>query len=398
MLAPRRKGALLAALLTVISLVVVPSAPAGATARPQSGFVHPGVLVSRSQLDFVRLMVNLHQQPWQGAYDQMMANPLAAPDRQPHPWAVVECGSRSMPNLGCTDERQDALAAYANALAWYITRNKAYAEKAITIMDAWSSTVTSHINSNGPLQTGWAGSTWPRVAEIIRYTYNGWPKASIDRFATMLRTVYLPVVIKGHAINNGNWELTMMEAAVGISVFLDDRASYDIAIAKFKQRVPEYLYLTSDGPLPPAPVGGNVTTTEKLYAFWGNQTTFVDGLAQETCRDFVHSGYGIANIAHVAETTRIQHQDLWPELKVRMSKALEFHAQYELGAPVPSWLCGGKLTLGLGPATEAAYNALHNRMWVSLPYTKRLTEQHRPADTNTLFIGWDTLTSAYNLF
>ena len=39
------------------------------------------------------------------------------------------------------------------ALAWYITGNASYAQKAIQIMDAWSATITSHTNSNAPLQT-----------------------------------------------------------------------------------------------------------------------------------------------------------------------------------------------------------------------------------------------------
>ena len=35
------------------------------------------------------------------------------------------------PNNGCTDEREDAIAAYTDALAWYITGNAAYAQKSI---------------------------------------------------------------------------------------------------------------------------------------------------------------------------------------------------------------------------------------------------------------------------
>jgi len=311
----------------------------------------------------------------------------------------VECGSFSNPNIGCTDERQDALAAYGNALAWYITKNRAYAEKAIQYMDAWAPVITAHLNSNAPLQTGWAGDSWPRAAEIIRYTYRGWKKSSIDAFSAMLRTVYLPTVIKGNATSNGNWETTMLEAAIGISIFLDDRASYNTAIAMFKARVPAYVYSKADGPVPAPPPGNkNVTTPEQIVKFWQNQSVFYDGLTQETCRDFVHTGYALANIAHIAETTRIQRQSLWPWLKDRMATTLEFHAAMDLGGPVPADLCGGVIKKGLGPVTEVSYNALHNRMHVNLPNTKALVEAKRPADTNILFIGWDTLTHANNPF
>jgi hypothetical protein len=159
--------------------------------------------------------------------------------------------------------------------------------------------------------------------------------------------------------------------------------------------VPAYVYLTSDGAYPKAPPGSGLTTRAQIVSYWQGQGTFVDGLAQETCRDFVHTGYGLTNIEHVAETTRIQGNDLWPALAPRMAAALEFHSNLELGAAVPSWLCGGKVTRGLGPATEVGYNAL-TRLGLSLPKTKQLTESKRPANTNVLFVGWDTLTHASN--
>jgi hypothetical protein len=362
---------------------------------PSGGFVHPGVLDSRAQLDFVKAKVAAGAEPWKSAYNQMLAHSLLAQSRQPKPRATVECGSYSNPNNGCTDERQDALAAYGNALAWFISGNSTYAQKAIQYMNAWAPVIKAHTNSNGPLQTGWAGSSWPRAAEIIRYTYTGWAQADVDRFAAMLRTVYLPVVLPGIQ-SNGNWELTMMEAAVGISVFLNDRTSYTTAINRFLGRVPAYVYMTSDGAYPKAPPGSGLTTRAQIVSYWQGQGTFVDGLAQETCRDFVHTGYGLANIAHVAETSRIQGNDLWPQLAGRMAAALEFHSTYELGAAVPSWLCGGSVTRGLGPATEVGYAALATRMGMSLPKTRQLTEQNRPAQTNILFIGWDSVTHAAN--
>jgi len=366
-----------------------------AAAAPPT-FTHPGVLVSRPQLDFVRTQVNAGAQPWRAAYDQMMASAYASLSRTPRPRAVVECGPYSNPNLGCTDERQDALAAYTLALAWYITRDARYATKAISIMDAWSAVVTDHTNSNAPLQAAWAGSSWPRAAEIIRYTYTGWPAANVTRFATMLRTVYLPEVAAGRASTNGNWELSMMEAALGIAVFLEDRAAYDRALTIFRARVPAYIYLTGDGALPRGPAGSGIDTRAEIIAYWQGQSTFVDGLSQETCRDFTHTGYGIAAIAHVAETTRIQGQDIYPEVGERLRHALGFHARYQLGEAPPAWLCGGTLTRGLGPVTEVGFNALHGRLGIAMSNTQRLTEQGRPAGTNSLFVAWETLTHAGN--
>ncbi|MEO3929179.1 alginate lyase family protein [Micromonosporaceae bacterium B7E4] len=402
---------MIAAGLLLSTVAIVPYAGPGtaAPATPSAGqpgaevriaapptFTHPGVLVSRPQLDFVRGRVTAGAQPWKGAYDQMMASGFASLTRTPKPRAVVECGSYSNPNNGCTDERQDALAAYSLALAWYVTQDSRYAEKAIQIMDAWSATIRDHTNSNAPLQTAWAGSSWPRAAEIIRYTYGGWSAAGVSRFGTMLRDVYLPEIINGNATSNGNWELSMMEASLGIAVFLEDRAVYDRAVGKFRDRLPAFLYLTSDGAYPRGPVGSGIDTRAEIVSYWHDQQVFSDGLSQETCRDFTHTGYGISAISHVAETLRHQGQDIYPEIQDRLRHALGFHAKYELGDAVPSTLCGGSLTRGLGPVTEVAFNALNNRRGIAMTRTQQLTERQRPAGTNYLFVAWETLTHAGN--
>lgn len=391
--AVRRTAFLVTVTALVLGALASPNVPP-AQAAPTT-FAHPGVTVSRAQLDFVRGKVDSAAQPWKGAFDQLLASKYASLSRTPKPRAVVECGSYSNPNYGCTDEREDALAAYTDALAWYVTRDERYAKKAIELMDGWSAVVKDHTNSNAPLQTGWAGSSWPRAAEIIKYTYTGgW--ANSGRFATMLRDVYLPEVING-SNSNGNWELSMTEAAIGISVFLEDRTSYDKAMAKFRTRTAAYVYLASDGELPKTVPSQNLNTRDKIVAYWQGQGTFVTGLTQETCRDLTHTGYGISAISHVAETSRIQGQDLYgTDVGERLRQALGFQARYELGAAVPSWLCGGSLNQALGPVTEVGYNALHNRLGIAMTNTQTLTLQNRPAGSNNLFVAWETLTHGDN--
>ena len=384
---------LVVALATAVGVKFTADAAPVTPAAAPATFAHPGVLVSRAQLDFVKANGAAKQQPWLNAYNQMMGSKYASLSRTPKPRATVECGSYSNPNNGCTDEREDAIAAYTDALAWYITGNAAYAQKSIALMDAWSNTIRAHTNSNGPLQTGWAGSVWPRAAEIIKYTYSSWPNAG--RFGTMLRNVYLPVVIAGSS-SNGNWELSMMEAAVGISVFLEDKAAYDRAITRFRARAAAFIYVSADGAQPKYPPVGGVDTRSELISFWHGQSTFTDGHAQETCRDFVHTGYGLSAISHVAETTRIQGQDLYPELQDRLRHAYGFHTKFENGTAVPGTVCGGSVKKGLFSISEVAYNALANRRGIAMANTKTFTENRRPSGTNNLFIAWETLTHANN--
>ncbi|GAB3817800.1 alginate lyase family protein [Kribbella italica] len=357
-------------------------------------FTHPGVGVSRQQLDFVRAKVQAGAQPWTNAFNQAKNSAYGSLSRTAKPRAVVECGSYSNPNNGCTDEREDAIAAYTNALVWYITRDDRYAQKAIQLMDAWSATIRDHTNSNAPLQTAWAASSWPKAAEIIKHVYGNWPNAG--RFGTMLRNVYLPEIING-SNSNGNWELSMTEAIQGIGVFLDDKAVYDKAISLFRVRTPAFVYLESDGALPRTKPSQNLNTREKIVAYWQGQGTFVTGLTQETCRDFVHTGYGISAISHVMETSYIQGENLYPEFGERLRQALGFQSKWERNLePVPSWLCKGTLKRGLGPITEVGYNGLHTRLGIAMANTQALTESRRPSGSNNLFVAWETLTHAEN--
>ncbi|KAG8761136.1 hypothetical protein FRC14_006843 [Serendipita sp. 396] len=396
--------------LTFLSSPFVQAAP--------SRFLHPGVFLSRARLELIRIQVRRGEEPWASAYDAMLAFPMAALNRTATPYENVECGSNSIPNIGCTPERQDALASYAMSLAWYISREEKYALKAVEYLNAWGAMLKSHNGSNAPLQTGWSAASWARSAEIIRYTYGGWQQSDIAQFETMLRTAYVPQLLVG-SNSNGNWELVMMEAAIGISVFLSDGSIYDQAVTRFLSRIPAYLYLESDGPLPAISQFSttSLNTEAKLIKYWQYQSTFMDGLAQETCRDFTHSGYGISSISHGAETLRLQGLNLYTtavnattfslttnstqqtpvKLATRLSKALEFHAQYEPNGgnvPAPTSLCNGTLNLGLGPVTEVPFMALHSRLRMNLPFTEQVTLAQRPAGTNYLFVGWETLTSA----
>jgi hypothetical protein len=366
----------------------------GDVAPPPPGrFRHPGVLLNQKQLDFVRDKVLAGAEPWKAGYERARTSSFASLSWVPKARAIVECGSSSNPNFGCSDERDDALAAYTHALLWHMSGNPAHAQKAVEILNAWGGLLQSHINSNAPLQAGWSGAAFARAAEIIRYTGGGWAPADIDRFSAMLRTAFVPLV-NVNSSKNGNWELIMIDASIGIGVFNDDSAVFDKAVSMWRRRVPAYVYLTSDGPYPvPPPVGGRDTPAE-LIAFWQGQSTFVDGLAQETCRDLGHTSWGIAAAINAAETALQQGIDLYAEESPRLRAGLEFHADYLNGKPAPDWLCGGMLTLGTIPTGEIAYNHFYNRLGIPLPLTKTLLETKvRPAGSN-YFIAWETLTHA----
>ncbi len=315
-----------------------------------------------------------------------MESPYGALDYVPQPRAAVECGPYSNPDLGCKAEQRDSEAAYAQALLWVITGDRAYAQNAIRIMDAWSTTLEhGHSNANGPVQAAWCAEVWPRAAEIIRWTSDLWPDADIARFQNMLRTQYLPSLIHGDC-ENGNKELAMAEALVNIGVFNDDRAVFDLGLKMWRGRTPAYIYLRSDGPKPIEPPGCGP-------AIWSNKgfmPQLVDGLLQETARDSQHANLALAAMVNAAETARQQGVDLYGEQARRIMAALEFQAQYvapNQAQPPPN------LEFNAHPTWEIAFNEYHNRLEHPLPKTATVLARIRPTGVNHM-MDWETLTHA----
>jgi hypothetical protein len=388
---PPPAGSVLGAVVAMAAAcsAVRPAPPATAEV---SSFRHPGVLVNRAQLDLLRQRVSAGAAPQADAFGRMLGR-YGALSWTPRARAVVDCGPYSRPNNGCTDERNDAVAAYTHALAWAVTGQEAHARKAAEILDAWAHVLRDHTGHNARLQAGWAGAVFPRAGEILRHTYPGWPAADVDAFERMLRQVFLPMVTRDPEGTNGNWDLVMIEAAVAIGVVLDDRAVFDAAVARWRRRVPAYIYMQADGPRPRPPPTGNKAEPQALSAYWHGQQTLVDGLAQETCRDFGHTAYGIAAAINAAETAFQQGVNLYAEESARLRAALELHAEYLLGRPAPGWLCGGKLDLRLLPTGEIALNHFHERLGLPLPATARLVETRlRAHEGVNHHIVWETFT------
>jgi len=352
-----------------LSVVVVLAALCSvATAQPMK---HPGVLLSRQQLDFVKRQVKAKKEPIYGEFEKAVASQYAVFDYKvlgPPETGIIDCGAYSRPDHGCHAEDDDASAAYLQAVLWWITRNHRYADNAIRIMNTYSRGVKGYTNANQRLQAGWSAEMWPRAAEIIRYSRAGWQRHDIQAFSDMLTKINLPLIHDGAPHNVGNWQLTMIEGMMGIAVFNNDRALLNYAEDMWKLRVPEYFYnarLDGDHPRPSVP---------SHHEGWFGQATFdqsTNGVAAETCRDLGHTGYAIAAVMATAETARIQGDKLYESEEQRLMGTMEFHAHLLLKKePAPATVCGGTVHYGHGYTFAIGYNEFHNRLGQQLPETR----------------------------
>jgi hypothetical protein len=364
-------------------------APDAGVRNDGGAFLHPGLLSTKFELEFMKQQVAAGREPWKTAFDRLKASSSGSLNYKPSPRAEVACGPSGQPDNGCSDETRDSEAVYAQALLWAASGDVRYAQKCADILNAWSAVLKTHGMSNAPLQVGWTGGGFVRAAEILRYTYPQWDKAHVDQFSTMMNTAFLPLIRTFAKYGtNGNWDAVMIEVMFSIAVFDDNQALFDEAVARYKKRLPAYIYASADGPKPLMP---DPSATQDLVTFWYGQSVFMDGLCQETCRDLRHVQHGIGGLIQSAEIAWHQGIDLYAERGNRLLTGLEFHAQYVLGAPVPSNLCGGTLmSTEAMPTWEIPYNHYHNRKKLDMPQTEKVVNMHSPEGA-VQHMMWGTL-------
>lgn len=335
-------------------------------AAPAS-FLHPGVFLGAAQLAFVRKSALAGDEPFATALKKALASPLGAVDYAPQgppPSNVIECGSYSKPNHGCSAEDADGAAAFLGLVLHNITGDARHAAVATRIMRGYSK-LRGYNNSNAPLQAAWGLSKWARAAELAAHLPGtGWTPSDAGAFSAMLARAAVPLV-EGGSKSNGNWELSMIEGLIGYSVLTENATLFDRAVEFWKQRVPAYFFnFAEDGTKPrPAPRGS---------PSWYGQVVFsaaTSGVAQETCRDLGHTTYSVAAASNAAETALLQGADLWGAEEERLATAFDFNARLMLaGVKSPPDLCGGKpVSVAEYPSFEVALAALGGRRKVSMP-------------------------------
>jgi hypothetical protein len=227
-------------------------------------------------------------------------------------------------------------------------------------MNAWSSTlIGGHSNANGAVRASWTGDVGPRAAEIIRYTYTGWPDADIARFQNMLTTQYLPSIIHG-TCENGNKELTMSEALINIGVFNDNRAAFDLGLKLWRGRAPAYIYLKTDGPKPIEPPGLRTRSLgeQRLHSSTNGWTVAEERSRFRTCEPRARRHGRRGNRESICTPSKANAS--WLRLK--------FQAQY---LPPNNVSAPQGLEFHIHPTWEIAYNHFHDRLGYSLGIVKK---------------------------
>jgi hypothetical protein len=339
-------------------------------------FVHPGLLHSDEDFKRMRLMVRSAREPWESGWEKLIANRHASLSYRPDPVAVVIRGRDRAHTEPENYARlfNDIAAAYACALRWQISGERAYGDKSVEILNAWSSTLTGLAGSaDVDLAAGIYGYEFANAAEIMR-TYSGWKPEDFARFQGMMLKVFYPINHdflnrhNGAAIDHywANWDLCNMASTMAIGVLCDNRSIYEEAVRYFKSG------------------GGNGSIRHAVCIVHPGGL----GQWQEAGRDQGHTTMGIGLMGAICEMAWKQGDDLYGYDNNRFLAGCEYVARYNLGRDVPfepyrnsSFSRDVISASGRGdlrPIWELVYNHYVKLKGLAAPYTTQMAAKVRP--------------------
>lgn len=354
-----------------LSLLLFVSVSLSQISFGQMTFVHPGGNHNKQDLDFVKGKIAEGAEPWTSKFNQVRN--------------LATAGTNNTAPTTENGQKQDGRKAYANALAWYYTDNDAYAENAIGILNTWGTTFNGYPSTAGQdlLQGGWIGALLGPAAEIMR-GYDGWAANDMATVQQMFKDEFYPV-INTMSTWNGNVDLTQIDAMLNIAVFCEDETEFNLGIQRLNARNPRYFYIAADGQYP-----------NNAGEWFAPNTTWIDGLTQESCRDYGHHAqYAMASALHGAEVAWNQGVDVYGQNQERYIAVLELMAKQLLTGSMQNACSVSDIAASddLYDTWEVGFNHYHNRMGLELPQTEEIiTTKIRSQGASDWNIFFETLT------
>lgn len=217
---------------------------------PQSSDAnHPRLAYTQNQINFVAAKIDVQAEPWYSAYtkfitlaDSYSARTHAASSDFHTPAYYSNPNENIKAKEGLA---LDAHAAHANALAYALTENEQYAQKAIYFLNAWAS-INKTITENN--QQGEATGTILTAANLmpgfliaadLLLGHVVWNENDKAVFKAWVQNVFLPNVgtIKTKSNNWGDWGAYAVSSSYHI---LGDNTKLRVEIDRLKARIDKH--------------------------------------------------------------------------------------------------------------------------------------------------------------
>ncbi|GAB3172910.1 alginate lyase family protein [Telluribacter humicola] len=342
-------------LTAVLVSAVMAMASMVATAQQ---FVHPGVSQSAMDLAYMKQQVLKGEQPWKGSFDRLKAETDL--DFEVKPFAHVFRGPYGRPNIGGVDLMKGANMAYNCALMWYITDDKAYANKAIEILNAWSPVIRDFDYNDAKLLAALTGHVFINAAEILRYTNSGWQQKDIDQFSHMLMTVYYPLIRYYFPQANGNWDGAIIHTIMAIGIFMDNRPLFNNALNHFLH----------------GPINGGIF-----------KYIYPSGQCQETTRDQGHVQLGLGEFSGAAQVAYTQGVDLFSIGNNRIALGYEYTAKFLMGEKPHSYGVISERAREIRDDFEYVYRHYTSK-GIDMPFTRMAADSIRPKASRSVLTAF----------
>lgn len=325
-------------------------------------FVHPGILHSEEDLQRIKEAVAKKQEPIYSGYQIYIQNSASQfTYKMQGPLAMV---GRN-PTVGQAAYDNDANAAHQNAVMWAVTGDKRYADKAIEIVNSWSSTLNSITGKDAVLMAGLGPFKMINAAEILRHTNSGWKETDIKQAEKHFKKVIYPVLKDFAPFANGNWDAAAIKTVMALAVFCNDRPMFERAL---------HYYVNGHG-------NGSLT----------HYIINKDGQVQESGRDQAHTQLGIGMLAECCAIAWNQGLDLYAYEHNRLLKGFEYVAKFNLGnddVPFTEWLdrtgkyhhkkIAQQARGDLRAVYEQVYHHYVIKKGFDVPYVQQAAEKLRP--------------------
>lgn len=216
---------------------------------PAPYFTHPGGMHSEGQLRSAARNSQLNIQPWADAKQELISR---ADSYAGEPSSAVSSFNVPDYNLYPAEHteaaavlQQDANAAYTNALAYRITGNSLYADKAKAFLNDWAFNNHTVAGVDGAYVMAYAGVALIHTAELMR-DYPGWGGKA--QFEVWLKNVYLDQAanpLKTQLNNQGAWG---NYGAISAYYYLNDAVNVNSEIVRLKHLID--ISIAADGSMP----------------------------------------------------------------------------------------------------------------------------------------------------
>ncbi|RHZ51803.1 uncharacterized protein CDV56_105915 [Aspergillus thermomutatus] len=311
-----------------------------------SSFVHPGLLVSDSDITRAQQKIKSNEDPWTASWNVLTSLPFSDPSYVASPVSVVYRSAWDDNAENAENLWHDVAAAFNLALRWKISSNTSFADAASNILDAWATTLTALGGGDDKyLTAGLQGYELANAAELLR-DYEPFATNVLPSVINMANTIFIPMHYKWlhheepseHNILHffANWELCNIASAMAMGVLTENQTVWDFAVNYFKE---------GDGN------GAINNAITDIVREPGTGTPL--GQGQESGRDQGHSALDIQLLAAIGQQAWNQGEDLFgfndsrilrgsaeqsrvpSTSQTDVSYRAEYWARYNLGHDVP---------------------------------------------------------------